>query len=292
MAAKKRRASASKKPQKPAKKAAKRSKAGAVRKPPKSAPKKYSKGTTVYDTKAARWREGSRFVAAPTNRQVRKDRAGRPIDARGRRVPKAAVAGNQPKSRKKKTKPAIRMPDFESVAKERFRRRILPRLLVTGTPKLRLVPRVTEIAAGSSVVEKEFLSSEFSNRTSPEFAGDILANTVSGHAKKGPFEAGDIPIYNFGLKFVGDASIRSALPELSQNLPAGASMEYSETRAGDELYVRFNTKSEPLLLDQAQAYLGRPNVQAFLRQLYNSLLDYWSDIDWYVWAETDESLYE
>jgi hypothetical protein len=261
------------------KKAKKRTSSTKVGRGKKGAVGRYPKGTATYDSKSARWRDGARFISAPTGRQVRRDKAGRPIDARGRRVPAMALAP-APKKRPVKKKPAVKMPTFTEAKP-------------TKPPRLRIVPRFGEIAAGSPVVEKEFLSSTFRNRQTPEDAGEILSKVFYAHADKGPFEADDIPIYQVGVKFVGEGPpIKSSMVDFAEGLPKGASIDFSETRAGTEVYVRFNTSGTPLLLEQAEQVLSSERNQTYLQKLYESLLDYWGGLDWYVWAETNESLYE
>lgn len=281
-------------PRKPTSKPKKSAKKASSRGSGKRAKVKYPASTATYDRASGRWRSGGRWVPAPTLRQARKDAAGRPIDARGKRIPagalspaKASKPSKSPKSSKprklsKSSKPrkSKLSPDYSKQAA------ILP-----IPPRLRVVPRIREIRGGSEVVSKEFVSSTFENRREPDYAGEILKNVIEAHSAKGPFQASDVSIYNYGVKLVGHESVRPILAQLYQGIPTGASLEFSETRMGTEVYVRFNQTGDAQLIDGVDEHLSSRRVQEYLTYLYTELLDYWGDLDWYVWAETDELLY-
>lgn len=62
----------------------------------------------VWDSGVGRWRLDGRWAKRPPRSALRKDRAGRPIDARGRRVPLRALAparGSAPRTKLPKKKP-------------------------------------------------------------------------------------------------------------------------------------------------------------------------------------------
>jgi hypothetical protein len=248
----------------------------------------------VYDPKTGRWREGGRYVSAPSSRKVRRDKAGRPIDGRGRRVPaeslstpkrapKKAPSKPPQKPRKRPKAPRLIPPPPPELPREHGRRK--------GLKLVPPLPRVVQLKPGRPVVAKEFVSSSFQNRKSPENAGEILSSMLQAQAAKGPFDAQDIGVFNFGLKFVGHEPIAKILPLLTADMPAGMSLEYSDTRAGTEVYLRLNAGGQPLLLDQVQSVLEQSKVTQYLERVYHELLDYWGDVEWYSWAEVEESLY-
>jgi hypothetical protein len=234
----------------------------------KAVPKRKTKGTAVFDK--GRWREGGRFVAPPSAKAVRRDKQGRAIDGKGRRVPAAAVTGEI----KRQAKLAL-------AKKITFDEKPRPR---KQAPKS--IP--IQIKAGRPVVDRELVSSYFNNTKAPDEAGEILTSFVKSSASRGPFEAEDITLFSYGVKFVGrDPLTPEQLATVNDLLPKGAELKFSDTRAGTEVYVSFPTPKGNNINQAAK----KLNDRTELTQIYRELADYWGGCEWYVYAEVDEFLY-
>ena len=291
-------------------------KAGVAKRPTKAQPshnggkRKTPKGTAplIYDARTGRWRRGGRYVEAPLASRVRRDAAGRPIDGRGRLVPAEAVRGEAKrlaKARRIREILKTPLPDYDAVQTPPYRpaRPIRPvepkepkepKAPITEIRRKRVLPQVRRRPARETIVEKELVSSSFENRRDPALADEILANTIAAHAAKGPFAAKDVPIYTWGIKLVGDTPLTPGMvSSLANMLPAGAILEHSDTKAGTEVYVRFNDAREPLLLGQIKKQYTDAVTNSAIVDIYHELSSYWDEmLDWYVWAEVEESLYE
>lgn len=265
----------------------------------------------TYDPKSGRWKLAGRYVKAPTPRSVRRDSVGRPIDGKGRQVPAAALSPGRspskpkasPKARPSKTKSqkSSKTPKISKKSKHFISE--IPMPVFEERPKLTLVPdpergpklspRIVKLEAGTSVVQKEFNGSNFVNRGGFQSAGEILSNTIDRISAKKPFEAEDLIIYNFGIKILGPTSIEPILPQLNDILPRGVEIGHSDTRAGTEVYLRLNLSRAPMLIEGARESLERSGFQEFAARARSILSAYWEEEpDWWVWFESDESLYE
>ena len=239
----------------------------------------------VYDRAMGRWRRGGRFAAPPLASKVRRDKVGRPIDGAGRLVPAHAVRGEEKRVARLKALARIPTPPFEQV--ERGKVPYAPEIQRKAVKPIRRYP-------GELIVDKELVSSSFVNRAEPSKAHEVLENTLIASAKKGPFEPEDVPIYQWGLKFVGDKPLSGdMLASLTSLLPKDTTLEYADTKAGTEVYVKFNTAKEPLLIDDVKGKYAETDTHNRMLSIYQELYDYWDElIDWYAWFETEEALYD
>lgn len=231
-----------------------------------------AKGDFRYDRDSGRWRRGGRFAAPPKPSQLRTDKRGRLLDASGRAIPKSAplAPGRKPlPPRKPPPKPP--KPVKPSKRKE-----------VKAVP-----PKVQQISRGTQLVEREYLSSSWKNRDIYTLS-EVFKDVITKHAAKGPFQPQDVVTYQVGLKLVGEERLTPEMvSRMSAMVPPNATIKYVDTKVGTEVHVFLG--GEPKLLGQSSRVFTEN--QAWLEDLYEELLDYWGDLDWYVFAETDEELY-
>lgn len=150
-------------------------------------------------------------------------------------------------------------------------------------------PRVKEIKAGESFVKREIESSWFSNVREPDKAGEILMNMLERASAKGPFSTYDLPIFEFGLKFVGEGDLKPILPFLDALNSEGVEANIARTPVANEVYIKFNVGEQPVLADGAADILT--DNRKLLERIYRELMDEWGASGWFVWAEMDEQLY-
>lgn len=206
----------------------------------------------TWDGASGRWRRDGRYSAPPKAKDLKRDEQGRYLDSAGRRVPPRAI------------------PD-------------LPVRLVKPRREV-----IEKIGRGETIVQKEFLSSTFRNNKPPSNAGDIFENMLERHAAKGPFSPEDVVIYQHGLKYVGSEKLTpEVLSELKQTLGPGLQIKYADTKAGTEVYVYLG--KTPKIGEQTTNSFEKHKES--LDAIYRQLLDYWGELDWYVWGEADEALY-
>lgn len=206
----------------------------------------------TWDGKAGRWRLYGRYSAPPKAKDLKRDAQGRFLDSGGKRIPLRAL------------------PD-------------LPVRLVKPRRE-----RVERLVKGDVIVQKEFLSSTFRNLKGPTNAGEIFENMIERHAAKGPFSPEDVVIYEHGVKYVGSERLSpEVLAELREHMGSKFRMKFADTKVGTEVYVYLG--KTPKLSEQVMDSYDKHRDT--LQAIYNTLLDYWGDVDWYVWGETDEALY-
>lgn len=295
-----------------------------------------------------RWRIGSRWASPPRAGQLRKDKAGRLLDASGRRVPASAVAPEPKRVRKPskpgkaakppKTKPVRKTAKKRKTAKtpertkppkaakpvkglvwdgERWRRggrfvkppkaselvrdeegafwdsegSRVPLAAIADIPLKLVKPRrirMEKMRRGEVVVAKEFVSSTWTNKKPPREAGTILEGMIERHAKKGPFEPHDVPIYEHGLKFVGWERLSPGVIQRLEDIVGDkAVLKYQDTPLGTEVYIHMGNAPK----DPGMARRSFDLLRDLSEWVYEELLDYWGDLDWFVWCETDEALY-
>ena len=230
-----------------------------------------AKGEFRYDRDSGRWRRGGKFVAPPKPGQLRTDKRGRLLDASGRAIPKSA-----PLAPGRKPLPKRKTPPKPSKPVRPPRRKVV-----------KPIPKVQQISRGTQLVQREYLSSSWKNRDIYSLS-EVFQDVITKHAAKGPFQPQDVVTYQIGLKLVGEERLTPEMVSRLANLvPPEISVKYVDTRVGTEVHVFLG--GEPKLLGQAASTFEEN--QTWLEDLYDELLDYWGELDWYVFAETDEELY-
>lgn len=199
-----------------------------------------------------RWRRGGRFCPPPRAEELARDESGSFRDSVGSKVPPSAI-------------------------------RDLPLKLVR--PKKRVM---SKIRRGETIVDREFVSSSWRNNKPPTEAGNILQDMIERHCRKGPFEASDVSLYEHGLKFVGEQRLSPDIIErLSDLVGDKARIKYADTNLGTEVYLYLGNAPK----DRRMAGGSFDFFRDLSEEVYWELVDYWGDMDWYVWVETDEALY-
>lgn len=250
----------------------------------------------LFDHKVGKWRHGGRYASRPPRRALRRDKAGRYIDDAGKRVPESALAPTRKAAKKKAhvkpKKPAKKKPRLSKAAQgalKRFREQLAagPR----GTPEKRAAPakpEIERIVKGETIVKKELLSSSWSNKKPPDNLSEVQEAVLERAAAKGPFQPDDIVVYEHGIKFVGHEKLTpEMIATLSGMAPKGGHIKYADTKAGTEVYVYMG--DAPKVGPQVSKSYDTNQEQ--IDRIYRELVDYWGEADWYVWFETEESIY-
>jgi len=118
----------------------------------------------------------------------------------------------------------------------------------------------------------------------------VFANVLEAHARKGPFEPQDVLVFNHGVKFLGQDGLSTRVAAaISKVAKMGAlQVKTATTKVGTEVYV--------FLGDKAKTAGGIVNSfsrrQKHLAKISDILESYWGGFDWWLWFETEESLYE
>jgi hypothetical protein len=197
------------------------------------------------------------------------------MDGKFGRMPRAADLGRDPRGRLQDSSGSY-----------------VPVSAVRDAPVREILPQkgdISRIRKGETIVDKEFLSSSWRNKTAPEDLADIFSNMLERHAAKGPFQPDDVLVYEHGLKFVGPFKLSEPMiDEISEIIGNDYNVKYIDTKAGTEVYIYLG--DAPKVLGQTSRSLEQS--EEVTRRLYDALVDYWSEsIDWYIWAEVDEALY-
>lgn len=229
----------------------------------------------VWDRYSNRWRHGGRWASPPLKRQLRKDKRGNYIDDAGKRVPAHA-----PLSKPKVIKA---LKSLKKITKEATKPRKLP-------PTNRL--KIKEIEHGESFTEMgRIIQSSFVNKKEPEEVADILDNILERASIHSAFEMDDILIYQHGFQFLvgpGKLSeeIKETLAEIAEKYKV--IIKYMNLKDGAQIWVTLG--NELKMRDTAIKALEKK--EGIAKEIYKLLLEYWSEIYWWYWFETEESIYE
>ncbi len=149
---------------------------------------------------------------------------------------------------------------------------------------------IEQLSIGAPIVTRELQSSNWSHHFDSAKLPEIFTNVLKAHARKGPFEPQDILVFNHGIKFLGHRPLTLDLSrELSKTAAKGALvLKTVETKIGTEIYVFMGDK--PKIQSGVEHSLLRR--QKYLQAIYDKLSDFWGQLDWWLWFETETSLYE
>lgn len=233
---------------------------------------------------------GRRAPKPPWDAAPRYDRAGRPLDSTGRRVPRAAL----------QAEPVLGPP--KKPPEEKPRRKKAPEPV---RPKLPARVRAFVRGIGQAVEgfhQGEPLYFTKPTRSTPRGLDDIFRSWLKGAVIKSPVasSASEIGFRQHGIVFRAEAPLdRVALAELTDALRGQpVRVVYKVTGANEwEIWLHLN-RPERRTGEVKQA--GYRSVTDRFRSgeraaqiVYDYLLDEWdADVDWFEYYETEDTVYE
>ena len=254
----------------------------------------------AWDSTAQRWRKGGKFSARPKSaKQLGKDKRGRPIDARGKRVPAGAIGApkapqapkqrpvtqgyERPKAPPRKPKRPARKPRDTSTP-ETYAPVLLPRAKPPRTPS----GEAYYVPVGSPLTSHELLSSSYENAKDPRYAGKALFNYIRKKAERSVYAPDDITLYQYGVQFVntsqsGDLyAMQKLIDKLAFEYPMFTILWYENA-----VTVFMGDTNTPV--SRRGAARALENAHTELQDIWGYLADEWDgDIGWFVVAENDE----
>lgn len=278
-----------------------------------------TKAVYTYDSKTKRWRKNGKFSSKPRKSALRKNKAGKAIDSRGRVVeslyskpkpkpkakpktkPKRAPKKTRPKRRAKSkprslvslglpeefvnlTLPLTNPPDPPAIRPRRIRK-----------PKRQWPKNLVYVPEGMPITEKALISSTFNNVSGPDLAHETLIRLVTRKAFKADVPLDDLMLYQYGVQFIntegdGDLTQVSMLAaELAATYP-----ELTFKFGDNSLHVLAGDTNVPVSLEpgpgatqQTAAYVMGQLVNVY-RDVWSMLRNLWdNDLGWFVVAENE-----
>lgn len=239
----------------------------------------------IFDRKSKRWRfVNGRFAPKPELKSLKKDKRGRPLDSRGKLVPKVAIAGFGPRDkRKRKPVPAppepVQAPEKLPEAWEPVPVPIRPSKASLEHVGLETISRDDRFIYGSHL-----------NHNPPEKAlPDAFLSAFKAFAKKSGMELEDQTLYGVGVQIrpaTYGTVAKADIDRIREIAGKGARVQIVNEGVGVEsVRVFFNDK--PQGIDQATDVIEQK--QRAIQEIYDLLWELWGDAYWAsVWESEDE----
>ena len=120
-------------------------------------------------------------------------------------------------------------------------------------------------------------------------ACEDVGQTIHLDAPDGCLDIGQaIIVPEHGIVFEGHEKLsKEVIAELEVLVPDGGRIKYIDTKVATEDYVYLGDEMKT----RREVSESFNRAQDKLQAIYDVLLDYWDDLDWYEWFETEEALY-
>ena len=227
--------------------------------PPKAP--QYAPTELTYNPRAKRWQSpAGTFASKPKSKQLPRNLDGKPVDARGERVPLVALADYSPKA--PPGKPPAPPQDADV---------------------LRVVGARDQVFTGS-------YNSGGLNRADPSGAGEAYEAWIAAATMKAGVDADELWLKNAGIAIHSQfqetltESDRAKLAELAAS--AGVTIVVQQSPVGSVAYVKLGAETT------AGAMGGAFSAAAStLSAIYDFLEEEWGDLYWEAYGEADEDWY-
>lgn len=220
-----------------------------------------------YRDAQGRWRGPRKFEPAPREDQVRRNRRGQPIDARGRLIPKSAL-----KPPRAPPRPARDVP----------------------------VERIgfafpTWSTAEAPAVSLQHTNYGHLNKGPMTEMREIFGDVAEGHIGKGGFEYDDILGGEHGVLIrPGAGTLPDWLVDEARDLLSGTGARITIVQEDEDLEsmrIVFGSKDDRIPVDAIKEHLGQLADRG-LGELLARFNDEFFDVDWAPFFDTDEDLYD
>ena len=183
-----------------------------------------------------------------------------------------------------------------------------PKTKPVKKPKLALLPSkrkvpVYEVSVGDPRGYQEmeptparYTSSSKGNVTFPGSVDDIFMRTFINHARKGPFfdDIDGVQIYRYGTTFriegVFSDYVEERIKIILEEYP-GASIHLTQ-ESENNFSLRINLGSPNIGAVASDVADDLKKNKSILGDIYLALVENYGDVDWFVFFDTEDSLYE
>jgi hypothetical protein len=226
-----------------------------------------------------KWAETGRFAPKPGINDIRYDKLDRPMDDKGRRLPRGAIRADilepDPVSRRKRRVEAPELAPKSAKTDEDYRS---PKWSTTQAPEIER-DKITNYSHG--------------NRSNGWDVDTVFLEAFANHVAKGPFEPGDVNIFRYGtqirmnkrLSTSNRRSIREYLGKFE-----GVSVRFIREDRVDTFQIVFGSNTIPSLVRDVFMDLKQK------RRVITGLLDFFDEegwyYDWYAFFDTEDDLYD